>query len=87
MYTSLIDAPVNQELVLLEVMKPKLTDWLQRMGIFTGSTLMRLDEEIRYHPARVRGDLGDVVIPAGLGIKIFIHSEGEPIPETDILLS
>ncbi len=74
MYTSLLDAPVNTDLVVLEVTSPQLYTWLQRMGVFVGGHLMRNEEEINYHPVRVRGDKGEVVVPAGLGIKIFIHT-------------
>ncbi len=75
MYSSLLDAPVNQELTILAIEKPPLGMWLQRMGLFVGSQLTRHDKEINYHPVRVRGSLGDVVVPAGLGIKIFVHLE------------
>ncbi len=77
MYSSLIDAPVNTELTLLEVTSPQLSIWLQRMGLFVGSILMRHESEINYHPVRVRGAKGDVVIPAGLGIKVFMHNDSD----------
>ncbi|PID41208.1 MAG: hypothetical protein CR981_04260 [Proteobacteria bacterium] len=77
MYSSLQDAPVNTELVLVEVLRPPLAHWLQRMGLFVGGTVIRHDEEIVYHPVRVKGDRGDVVVPSGLGIKIFVHTEND----------
>jgi Fe2+ transport system protein FeoA len=84
MYASLLDAPVNTELTLLQVTNPDLERRLQRLGLFAGGSLTRLDEEIAYHPARVRGSKGDVVVPAGLAIRIFIHlnsGERKPLAE------
>ncbi len=81
MYSALIDAPAHTDLVILEVIRPELAVWLQRLGLFTGSHIIRHDEEISYHPARVRGDKEDVIIPAGLGLKILVHTEsGERKP-------
>ena len=75
MYSALIDAPTHTDLVLLEITKSELASWLQRLGLFVGSTIIRHDEEVNYHPVRVRGSKGDVVVPAGLGIKVVVHSE------------
>ena len=81
MYSALIDAPIHTDLVLLEITKPELGSWLQRLGLFVGSTIIRHDEEVNYHPVRVRGTKGDVVVPAGLAIKVIVHSEsGERKP-------
>lgn len=81
MYSALISAPSHTDLVILSVTSPKLALWLKRLGLFTGSHIIRYDEEINYHPVRVRGKKGDVIIPAGLGIKILIHAEnGERKP-------
>lgn len=81
MYSALIDAPIHTDLVLLEITKPELASWLQRLGLFVGSTIIRHDKEVNYHPVRVRGTKGDVIVPAGLGIKVVVHSEtGERKP-------
>ena len=81
MYSALLDAPIHTDLVLLKVTRPELASWLQRLGLFVGSTIIRHDEEVNYHPVRVRGRKGDVVVPAGLGIKVLVHSEtGERKP-------
>ena len=81
MYSALIDAPIHTDLTLLEITRPELASWLQRLGLFVGSTIIRHDEEVSYHPVRVRGKKGDVVVPAGLGIKVIVHSEtGERKP-------
>lgn len=77
MYTSLQDAPVNEDLTVLDVTDSHLNAWLQRLGIFTGGHLIKHDEEINYHPVRIRAELGEIVIPAGLAIKIFIHTDDD----------
>lgn len=77
MYSSLIDAPVHADLVIVEVLRPELAQWLNRLGLFTGGHIVLNDEEIAYHPVRVRGDKGDVIIPAGLGLKILVHTEND----------
>ncbi len=84
MYSSLIDAPIHTDLILLEITRPELALWLQRLGLFVGSHLIRHDEEVNFHPVRVRGTKGDVVVPAGLGIKVFVHlvtGERKPLVE------
>ncbi len=77
MYSSLLEAPVHIDLVILDVLRPELGLWLNRLGLFTGSHIMLHDEEITYHPVRVRGRRGDVIIPAGLGLKILVHTEND----------
>jgi len=84
MHSSLLYAPVHTDLVLVDITSPGLTSWLQRLGLFVGSHIIRHDEEINYHPVRVRGNRGDVVVPAGLGIRVFVHldsGERKPLVE------
>ena len=73
MYTSLLNAPVNMPLVLLHVENLFLSKSLQQLGLFEGSRLMRHDEEITFHPVRIRGPKGDVVVPAGMAGKVVVH--------------
>ncbi len=81
MYSSLLDAPVNTELILLQVTHPALEKWMKRMGLFTGGHLIRHDEAFNFYSVRVNGKNGDVVIPAGMVMKLYIHLEsGEKIP-------
>ncbi|MFV0439632.1 MAG: FeoA domain-containing protein [Desulfopila sp.] len=84
MYFSLLDAPVNCELTLLQVHRPHLLSWLQRLGLFVGGVLTKLHDEINYHPVRIRGSKGDLVVPAGLAIQTFVHTangERKPLVE------
>ncbi|MGD9824364.1 hypothetical protein [Desulfobacter sp.] len=81
MYSSLLDAPVNEELVLLQITNPVLEKWMQHMGLFTGGRIIRHDEDFNFNSVRVHGENGDVVIPAGMVMKLYIHLEsGEKIP-------
>ena len=85
MYSALIDAPLHTDLILLEITRPELARWLQRLGLFIGSHIVCHGEEVNYHPVRVRGTKGDVVVPAGLGIKVFVHLDsGECKPLTEM---
>ncbi|MBM9538700.1 FeoA family protein [Desulfobulbus alkaliphilus] len=84
MSCSLLDAPIHTELILIQVTEPALARWLQRLGLFVGSQLIRHDEEINFHPVRVRASRGDVVVPAGLAVRVFVHldsGERKPLVE------
>ncbi len=75
-YTPLIDAPVNSKLELIKISGKSLRQWLHHLGLFKGSTILRHGEELQYHPVRVRGISGDVVVPAGFAIKTIVHLDG-----------
>lgn len=82
MYSSLLDAPINTELIVLKITNPVLEKWMQRMGLFTGGHIIRHDDEtFNFYSVRVNGVNGDVVIPAGMVMKLYIHLEsGEKTP-------
>jgi len=85
MYSSLIDAPVNTQLVISQVTNPGLETWLKRAGLFTGAWVVRHDEELNFAPVRVKASKGDVIIPAGLAMKIYVHLDsGEKVPLTEM---
>jgi len=84
MFSTLIDAAVNTNLVLVQVTHPGVEEWLKRLGLFVGSSVIRHNKEFRYHPVRVRGSKGDVIIPAGLAAKIYVYLDSDekiPLPE------
>lgn len=85
MYSSLIDAPVNAELTIVKIVSLDLVTWLNHLGLFVGNQLTRHGDEINFHPVRVRGESGDVIVPSGLGIKALVHLEnGERKPLTEM---
>lgn len=86
MYSSLIDAPINAELTIMKIVNVDLITWMNHLGLFVGSKVTRHDDEINFNPVRVRGGIGDVIVPAGLGIKAIVHlqnGERKPLTEMD----
>ncbi len=78
----LIDAPINASLKIVEITALDgsiLKEWLAHLGLFAGTVIMRHDDELHYHPLRVRGENGDVVIPAGFGLKTIVHIDNSDI--------
>lgn len=81
MYLPLTKAPFGKPLVLVKVLNPDLASHLKRMGLFEGSELMRLDEEVLVQPIRVRGPKGEAILGGGMGTKIVVHlDDGRELP-------
>lgn len=81
MYVALIDAPLDKPLILVSVANPALALRLRRMGLFEGSEIVRLDQEVLVQPVRVRGPKGEVVLCGGMAMKIVVHLEdGRRLP-------
>lgn len=74
----LSQAPVDVSLVLEEVVNPGLGERLRRMGVYPGSRLRRLDEEVPLEPVRVRGPKGEAVIAPGMAGKLVVHLDDGP---------
>ncbi len=72
-YTPLLDAPISRELELTSFDSKGLQQWMQHLGLFKGSCIIRHGEDVQYCPVRVKGSLGDVIVPAGFGIKTIVH--------------
>ena len=77
MPTSLLDAKPQTRLILHAVQDLSLAIWLKRLGLAIGSPLLRHAEEAAYHPVRIRTTEGDVVVPAGMAMKIFVHDDND----------
>lgn len=75
MSISITRAMFDEPLVLVEVTSPELGDRLAGMGIYTGSGLTRLQEEVVLGPVRIEGPEGDVVLPGGMAAKVIIHHD------------
>ncbi len=73
MYYPIIDAPINKELELIKVKGESTRKWLRHLGLFEGANIIRHGDDVQYRPVRVRGTLGDVVVPSGFGIKTIVH--------------
>ena len=83
----LTDAPSGEPLVLTGVVDPDLALRLRRMGLFEGSEIVRLDQEVLVQPIRVRGPRGEAVLGGGMAMKIVVHlDDGRRLPLTEVQL-
>ena len=62
MYQPLTKAIFGAPLVIEKMADPELARRLQFMGLFVGSEIVRLDQEVLIHPVRVRGPKREVVL-------------------------
>jgi len=68
-------APHDVPLVLSEIKDEILSERLFRLGVYPGDILMRLDEDVILGTARVRGPLGEMVLPGGMASKVIVHHD------------
>jgi len=73
MYQTLTTAPFEKSLILAKVADPSLALRFRNMGIFEGMELIRVKEDVKLHPIRVRGSKGDAVIGGGMSSKIIVR--------------
>lgn len=85
MLLNLLQAPAQTPLLLVRVADPQLEGRLARMGIFPGSQVELLDEEVALHTVRVRGPKGEILLGGGMGGKVVIHlDDGGMRPLTEL---
>lgn len=77
MRISLDQAPVDQPLRLGPILKRDLAARLDRMGLYPGCILRRLDEEVVLAPVRVRGPHGEATLSGGMAAKVIVHHDDE----------
>ena len=81
MYQTLTVAPFEKPLRLVKVADSSLAARLRHMGIFEGMELIRIREDVKLQPLRVRGRSGDAVIGGGMSAKIIVHlDDGRKFP-------
>jgi Fe2+ transport system protein FeoA len=81
MHSSLSDAPCATALTVVRIADADMRSRLARMGVFPGSQVTRLDEEVATDTVRLRGPRGEVVLGGGMGGKIVAHlDDGRMIP-------
>ncbi len=73
----LTEAPTGRALTLVKVLDPDLALKLSRMGLFEGSEITKLEQEVLVHPVRVRGPKRDAVLGGGMAMKIVVHLDGD----------
>lgn len=85
MEASLAQAPCEINLRVQRIASPQFESQLGRMGIFPGSLITRLDEEVALHTVRVRGPKGEVLLGGGMGGKVVVHlDDGRMVPLTEL---
>ena len=86
MNQTLLEAPFEKSLLLVKVTNISLASRLRHMGIFEGTELTRIDENIKLQPIRVRGCRGDAVIGRGMSSKVIVHlDDGRKLPLAEML--
>lgn len=71
----LTTAPLGKPLELIKVMAPDLAIRLSRMGLFEGSYLTRMEQEVQMQPVRIRGPKGESVLGGGMAMKTVVHMD------------
>jgi Fe2+ transport system protein FeoA len=86
MHLPLSQAPYDQPLIFGHVGDMQLSRRLQRLGISRGDVIMRMNEETRAFPLRVRTPKGEVVLAPGMASKIIVHHDnGHKTPVSEML--
>ena len=81
----LTEAPMGRPLVLTAVKDMDLARRLRLMGLFEGSEIMRLDEEVMLRPVRIRGPKGEAVLGGGMAAKVVVHlDDGRKMPLSEM---
>lgn len=81
MFSSLSHAPAGIPLSVVRIADEDLESRMARMGLFSGSMITRLDEDVALQTVRIRGPKGDVVLSSGMGGKVIAHlDDGRMLP-------
>lgn len=81
MFTTLAKAPKGQPLTIKKITHDHLEKNLASMGLFPGSVVTVMDEEVNIQTVRVRGPQGEVLLSGGMGGKIVAHlDDGRKVP-------
>ncbi|MFH1137682.1 MAG: FeoA domain-containing protein [Pseudomonadota bacterium] len=81
MYLPLTKAAFGDLVVMEKIIDSDLAGRLRQMGLFEGSEIVRLNQEVLVQPVRVRGPGGEVVLGGGMAMKIVVHlDDGRKLP-------
>lgn len=81
MTVPLFESPAGRPLVLKAFTDPDLAVRLGRMGLYEGSEIERLDQEVLVQPVRIKGPAGEAVLGGGMAMKVVIHlDDGRKLP-------
>jgi len=85
MYTTLSDAPFGKSLILKKIDDQALALQLKRMGLFEGSEITRIDEEVLIQPVRIKGPEKEVILGGRMGTKVIVHLDnGRKVPAAEM---
>lgn len=78
-------APFDCSLYLYCIEDKYLAEQLQKMGLYIGNEVSRMDEAMIVQPIRVRTRTGEVVLGGGMGMKTIVHlDDNRRIPLLDM---
>ena len=77
MLTTLAAAPVGMPLVMERIVGPEFAARLQRLGLYEGVSLTRLDDSVAVGPAKIRGPHGEVTLGGGMAARVVIHLDND----------
>ena len=73
MYQTLTNAPFEKSLLLVKVTDPSLALRFRHIGVFEGMELIRIKDDVKLQPIRVKGSKGDAIIGGGMSSKIIVR--------------
>lgn len=80
-------APFDQSLELCSIKNNYLAAQLQKMGLYIGNEIIRMDETLIVQAIRIRTKSGEVILSGGMGVKTIAHlDDGRRIPLLDMEL-
>ncbi|CAN2049329.1 Ferrous iron transporter FeoA domain-containing protein [Candidatus Magnetomoraceae bacterium gMMP-1] len=81
MFISLLYAPYGKSLILKKIKNQNLASSLYRMGLFEGTELVRLDEEVMLQPIRFKGPEREAILGGKMATRVIVHLyDGRKLP-------
>lgn len=78
-------APAGVPLIISRINDDDLESKMGRMGLFVGTEITRLDEDVALKTVRVRGPKGEVILGGGMGGKVVAHlDDGRMLPLVEL---
>ena len=79
------DAPMGKPLILLSVTDTDLEERLNHLGLFYGSRIMRLEQEVQAETVRIIGPGGAVVFSGSMAMRTVVHlNDGRRLPLSEM---
>jgi len=75
--TPLTKAPLGIPLTVGKIVGQGFGSRMGRLGVFVGTSLMRLGESVTLEPVKVRGPLGEAVLSGSWAAKLVVHLDDD----------